>query len=398
MGDWILYVGLPIHVYLLTGSALATSAMFAASTLPRLIFGSFAGVLVDRWDRRRVLIVGNLLQGVALLPLLAVRSPDDVWYVYLVAAVESLLAQFVHPAEGALLPRLVGADQLVAANAMNALNNNLARLIGPTVGGLIAATFGLIGVALADAASFFGAAALVALIGRSGAVERRPVTEAASAWRRLWREWRSGLALVMTTRPLVVVFALMAISSLGEGVFSVLYVLFVNRVLGGGAAEIGILMSAQAIGGLVGGLAVLQVAHLVSPARLLGIATVTFGLIDFLIFNLPAFGAHFAVIAALFIAAGIPVAVFFPSINAIIQSTVADAYRGRVLGALGTTEALVVLAGIGVAGALGDLVGVVPILNVQAIAHVVAGVVVLAILPAALHAIAVRPTREHVPG
>lgn len=386
MGDWILYVGLPIHVYLLTGSALATSAMFAASTLPRLIFGSFAGVLVDRWDRRRTLIVGNVLQGIALLPLLAVRSADDVWYVYAVAAVESLLAQFVDPAEGAFLPRLVKSDQLVAANAMNALNNNLARLIGPAVGGLIAATFGLLGVALADAVSFFGAAALVAVIRTSGAVEDRPMTEPASAWRRLWREWAAGLGVVLSSRPLVVVFVLIAISSLGEGVFSVLYVLFVNRVLGGGATEIGVLMSAQAIGGLIGALAVVPVGHLVSPARLLGLAAVIFGVIDFIIFNAPAFGSTFVVIAALFVLVGVPVAVFFPTVNAIIQSTVVDAYRGRVLGALGTTMALLGLAGIGIAGTLGDVVGVVPILNIQAIAHIIAGLVVLAILPGALRA------------
>jgi len=386
MGDWILYVGLPIHVYLLTGSALATSAMFAASTLPRLIFGSFAGVLVDRWDRRRTLIVGNVLQGIALLPLLAVHSADDVWYVYAVAAFESVLAQFVDPAEGAFLPRLVKPDQLVAANVMNALNNNLARLIGPAVGGLIAATFGLMGVALADAVSFFGAAALVTLIRTSGAAEDHPTTGPASAWQRLWREWAAGLRLVLSSRPLVVVFVLVAISALGEGVFSVLYVLFVYRVLGGGATEIGALMSAQAIGGLIGAFAVVPVGHLVSPARLLGLAAVVFGVIDFLIFNAPAFGSTIVVMTALFVLVGVPVAVLFPSVNAIIQSTVADAYRGRVLGALGTTMALLGLAGIGIAGTLGDVVGVVPILNIQAFAHVVAGLVVLAILPAALRA------------
>ncbi len=386
MGDWILYVGLPIHVYLLTGSALATSAMFAAATLPRLIFGSFAGVLVDRWDRRRTLIVGNILQGIVLLPLLAVRSAEDVWYVYAVAACESLLAQFVDPAEGAFLPRLVKSDQLVAANAMNALNNNLARLIGPAVGGLIAATFGIMGVALADAVSFFGAATLVMLIRTSGAVADRPAADPTSAWRRLWREWAAGLGVVLSSRPLVVVFLLVAISALGEGVFSVLYVLFVNRVLGGGATEIGVFMSAQAIGGLIGALAVVPIGHRVRPARLLGLAAVIFGVIDFLIFNTPAFGATFVLITALFVLVGVPVAVLFPSVNAIIQSTVADAYRGRVLGALGTTMAFLGLAGIGIAGTLGDVVGVVPILNIQAIAQIVAGLVVLAILPAALRA------------
>ncbi len=109
-------------------------------------------------------------------------------------------------------------------------------------------------------------------------------------------------------------------------------------------------------------------------------------MIDFIIFNSPAFGSTFVFIAALFVLVGVPVAVFFPTVNAIIQSTVADAYRGRVLGALGTTMALLGLAGIGIAGTLGDVVGVVAILNIQAIAHIIAGLVVLAILPGALRA------------
>jgi len=368
--------------------------MFAASTLPRVIFGSVAGVLVDRWDRRRTLLLGNVLQALGLLPLLAVRSADDVWFVYAVAAFESLLAQFVDPAEGAFLPRLVTSAQLVSANAMNALNNNLARLIGPAVGGVIAGTFGLEGVALADGASFFGAAALIALIRTSGAVEDRPILPPTSAWRRLWREWTAGIGLVLRSKPLLVVFALIAISSLGEGVFGVLYVLFVNRVLGGGAAEIGLLMSAQAIGGLAGAFAVVHLGHRISPSRLLGIATVIFGVIDFVIFNAPALGSSFLVIAALFVLVGVPAAVFFPGVNAIIQSTVADAYRGRVLGAMGTTMAILGLVGIGIAGSLGDVVGVVPILNIQAIAHIVAGLVVLAVLPAALRAQAHNGKRD----
>src|SRR5215207_1908460 len=93
-GDWMLRIALPIYVYQLTGSALATSTMLIAGMLPDLLFGSIAGVFVDRWDRKRTMVICNLLLAIGLLPLLLVRSPGDVWIVYLVMAVEAVIAMF----------------------------------------------------------------------------------------------------------------------------------------------------------------------------------------------------------------------------------------------------------------------------------------------------------------
>src|SRR5438093_12675200 len=82
-GDWVLIVGLPIYVSQLTGSALATSLMLAASIIPRLLLGSVAGVFVDRWDRKRTMVVVDGLLALGLLPLLAVHSSDQIWIVYI---------------------------------------------------------------------------------------------------------------------------------------------------------------------------------------------------------------------------------------------------------------------------------------------------------------------------
>src|SRR5215208_3957574 len=84
-GDWALIIALPVFVYDMTGSALATGAMFIAQTLPRLLFSPLAGVFVDRWDRRRTLVAANLAQAAVLPILLLVRSPDWLWLLYLVA-------------------------------------------------------------------------------------------------------------------------------------------------------------------------------------------------------------------------------------------------------------------------------------------------------------------------
>src|SRR5919199_418218 len=108
LGDWFLFIALPFYVYTLTGSALATGGTFIAESLPSILFGSVAGVFVDRWDRRRTLIVADVVRAILLVGLLAVRSPETVWIVFAISFSQSTIGQFFGPARDALIPRLVG--------------------------------------------------------------------------------------------------------------------------------------------------------------------------------------------------------------------------------------------------------------------------------------------------
>src|SRR5438874_3614647 len=117
IGDWVLMIGLPIYVYLLTRSVLALSIALLASSLPNIMLGSIAGVFVDRWDRKQTMVITNLLMGLVLLPLLLVRAADRVWIVYLVAFVGTSIEQFFTPAQNAQLPRLIDESHLVQANS-----------------------------------------------------------------------------------------------------------------------------------------------------------------------------------------------------------------------------------------------------------------------------------------
>ncbi len=91
-GDWALIIALPVFIYDLTGSTLATGAMFIAQTLPRLLFGPLAGVFVDRWNRKHTLVVANLAQGAVLPLLLLVQSTDLLWLLYLVAFIQTSIS------------------------------------------------------------------------------------------------------------------------------------------------------------------------------------------------------------------------------------------------------------------------------------------------------------------
>jgi MFS family permease len=406
-GDWVLAIGLPIYIFLLTHSVLQTSLMVVAGTAPRIIFGSVAGVLVDRWDRKRTLIMMNLLLAVALLPMALVVTPDLIWIIYAVLVSETIFESFVSPAQNALIPVLVPEDLLVSANALNSVGSNVARLGGPALGGLVAAVYGLNGIVVADAVSFVLAALLIGLI---SSLHKRPAQLATahqaahsahegSALLRGVREWLDGLRLIGRERILLVILGAFAISALGEGVMGALYPIFVNVILHGEALQIGELMSAQAIGGLLGGLVAGWVGSRMISRKVIGCAGILFGLIDLVIFNvpglLPTVGVPiFSIEVGLFIVVGLPVIGMSTGSLTLLQAKSPDAYRGRVFGLMGVMMGLLGVAGTLLAGFFTDRLGVVPMLNIQGAGYVVAGLLLLTLLPRDLQVETSAPAAE----
>lgn len=239
LGDWVLIAALPFYVYNLTGSALASGGMFIALTMPNVLLGSVAGVFADRWDRRRVMVAADFSRAVVLLLLLAVRSPDWIWLVYAVAALDAAISQFFSPAKNALLPQFAGADHLVAANALGGINNSIGRLLGPALGGVLLGVFGLPSVVAADSLSYLVSGLLIARI----SVSARGATRAASetpgtAWTRAWTDWLDGLRLVRRSRSLTIFFIVIAIAAGAEGIYQVIFVVFVKQALHGGGARV----------------------------------------------------------------------------------------------------------------------------------------------------------------
>ena len=392
-GNWMLFIALPIYVYQLTGSTVAIGSTFIVGTLPRLLLGTVAGVFADRWDRKRTIVVANILMGLGLMPLMLVNSVESLWIVYLVFLFNATVSTVVGPSENALLPKLVGEEQLVTANSLNSLNDSLARLIGPPLGGLAAGYFGLTGVALGDAATFFFAAAMVGLINadaRPQKSEKREDHLVQTAWRKFWGEWLAGLKLVKRDRQLVILFTFIAITQIGEGVLSVMMAVFISVIFGGGAEELGWLFGAQAIGGMIGSFFIGTVAGKMNPARLLGLSAIIFGFIDLLIVNYPAFYPRIEPAFVLIALVGIPAIGMMTSFTTMLQLGAPDEYRGRVFGALGTTVTLASLVGMLLASAFGDALGPVLLLNLQGIGYMFAGLLALVMLGAVARQAVVR--------
>jgi predicted MFS family arabinose efflux permease len=376
-GDWALKIALPILVLQLTGSIAATSGVVIAGMLPALLFGAFAGVFVDRWDRRRVMIAANVLQAAALLPLLAVHQAADIWIVYAVMAVAATINQFFKPAEAALVPMLVDMNDLVAANALNGVNNNLARLLGPAGGGLIVAAGGLPGIVAVDAVTFVVSAALLCLI-RGGYRTARPAATSVARhpFANLWREFGAGLRVIRGSRVLIVLVATFAFTQIGEGIMEALFAVYVRDSLHGGAQEVGWLMSAQAVGGVLGGVVGSALSTRFSTIQLLVAGSVGLGSIDLVLFTYPLLFPVLWPAVVLFILAGVPAVLLGAAAMAEIQKEATDAYCGRVFAVNGTLMGLTATIGATLAGTFGDRLGAITMLIAQGLVYVLAGIVI----------------------
>jgi Na+/melibiose symporter-like transporter len=378
-GDWVLRVGLAYYVYRLTGSTLASALMLLSSFLPQIVLGSLAGVFVDRWDHKATMIVTNLLLAAGLLPLLVVHHAGQVWVVYAVMAWEGCAQQFFGPAQQALLPRLIDDAYLVTANALNGQNSNLSRLIGSALGGIVAAAGGISALALVDIASFLAATALIARI-RAERREARQRPAGTSLGRRvacLRAEWVDGLRLSAQHRVLRVIMIFLLVTSVGEGIMGTLFAPFVRSVLHGSDTAYGLVVSAQAVGGIVGGLLAAAFGSRFSASRLLGWSAVAFGLIDLAMFLYPLAWVGVWPAAVCMILAGLPGAVMLAAVMTLFQRATADSHRGRIYGALTAVEGIALVTGTLAAGFLGQTLGIVPVLVVQGSGFLAAGALVL---------------------
>ena len=371
----------------MTGSSLVTSTVFLLGLLPGLVVGPLVGVLVDRWDRRRTLVTVSLAQAVLLLPLLAVRGHQQLWIVYAVTAVEAALGHLFQPAKNAQVPALVPAEQLVAANSLTGLTDNLARLVGGPMGGIILRLGGLQGVVLCDAASFLIAALLLAR-GPSRAGTQAPAAGAAAAdpvaggptAAGLLGQWLAGLGLIRRDRRLGGALAVIAVSSVAQGIFVVLFVVFVIRVLHGGASEVGLLRGVQAIGALIGGMLLAPLGQRLAPRRLAGAGMLAFGLVDLAIWNGPSLTTQQGLYVGLFIAAGIPGIAAVTGLASLVQANTPDQFRGRIFSAYFTVSDGFQALGMLLAGLLADPIGLLPVLNGQAALYLLAGLLALTVL------------------
>ncbi len=373
VGDYTLGVALAFYVLQLTGSILQTGLMFIIETVPTILFGSLAGVLVDRWDRRRTMIACNLLQTAFLFPLLFIRSPHLVWIVYLVAFTQSMIGLFFYPASNAFVPTLVEERQLTGANALESLSDSITRLVGPPLGGALLVFTGITSIVWIDAASFLFAATMLLLITTRDQRVRVNKTDAVGSLtaieKKIWRELVDGLKAVRGNIVLTGMFVLAAVTLFGQGFVSVMFIVFVQRVLHGNGLVFGLMPAAQGVGALLGSLLVERALSVLKPAHLMAFCLSMIGLATLVFVQIPTL----LLVLLMVILIGVCVVGSVVTKRTLVQINTSDSYRGRVFGALNTANSLAVLVGMCIATATGEQVGAPALLNVSALLYILAG-------------------------
>src|ERR1041384_5483770 len=160
-GDWFNTIASVIIVNRYAASGLAIGSLFIARALPPFLLGPVAGVVADRFDRRKILILSDLLRAGIVICFLLVDRPDRLWLLYVLTVLQFSVSAFIEPARAALVPGLVESDELLTANTLSSITWSAMLTLGGAIGGLTASLFGVRVSLMVDSASFLVSALLV---------------------------------------------------------------------------------------------------------------------------------------------------------------------------------------------------------------------------------------------
>lgn len=256
LGDWFNAVAVYALLLDLTHSATAVAWMMVVQLLPIAIVGPLAGVVVDRANRRRLMIAADLIRGILILGLLLVRRPDQVWIAYVVMTLTVSASAFFEPARTATIPSITTADELLPANALSSAAWSAMLAIGASVGGLVTAAAGRNTAFAINAASFFVSAAFIA---RTRYDAQPPPSERPATWASLTgiTDLVEGIRYVRGRANVSALLFVKAGWGLAGGVL-LLLTIFGERIFpvgGSTAAGIGVLYAARGVGAGLGPIA-----------------------------------------------------------------------------------------------------------------------------------------------
>jgi MFS family permease len=347
MGTWVQYVAIGWVARELTASPLTVSLVFAAQWLPYLLFSPITGVAADRFDRRRIILWGNLSMILPALGLAALTHYDrlDMKWLLTLVIIGGVAQAFTQPAATAFVPALVPAEDLHAAVALNAGMTNSTRVIGPAIGGIIISLWGVEWAFFANAVSFLAVALACLLVhvrvepkepDGVGAIEGlRLGLQYARSHRAVWRI----LLMIATVTFLIMHAGLMSVMS--------------KDVLHGDADTYGLISSGPGIGFVLATIATLALTTEERRTKSLFIA---------------AFGTGFALLL-IGVSRSVPLTVFGMAIfgathmtfatvgSTLLLATTEDRFRGRVMGLFGMVATGMFTINSVIGGALATIFG-----------------------------------------
>jgi MFS family permease len=322
VGTWMDNIAEAWLVYRLTGSSLLLGTVAFAGQIPIFLLGPIGGLVADRFDRRSIIVATQTSSMILafILAFLTLTKRVTVWEVILLASLMGVVNAFDVPARQSFLVEMVGREDLMNAIALNSSMFNSARVIGPSVAGILVASIGEGWCFFANAVSYIAViAGLLMMRVQRSAIEEHDASPL--------EHILEGFRFVRNTAPIRTLLLLTGAISIVALPYSVLMPIFAARVLHGNARTLGVLMGATGVGALLGALALASRTKLQGLARLVAISCASFGT-SLILFSL---SRYYPLSVLLLVPVGFFVMVQMAATNTLIQAMVPDRLRGRTM-------------------------------------------------------------------
>ncbi|GAB4579312.1 MAG: hypothetical protein Fur0022_20500 [Anaerolineales bacterium] len=365
IGDAFTMIAAGIYVFRLTNSTLQVGLMLMATAIPTMVIGMIAGVFVDRFDRKKIMVGADLLRA-ALIFLIPILLPYDVAWLYVIVMLTSSIGTFFSPAFDSVLPELASDEELTAANSMIAISSFGSTAIGFAASGLIAA-YSIEWAFYIDGATFLLSALFLSGV-KIAVLENPERTNIATITRNLGE----GLKFLFRNQILRSIVFIGFIYALSIGIWNTMLLPFATVALNASEFEYGLQEGLTSIGFVLGSLLIARFADRLREGQWISLSLLGMG--------------GFGIIYAL--SSSVPLAILLVTITGfmnapysvarrtLIQRNTDREMRGRVFGATMTLGTVVMLIGMGVAG-LADYIGIREMMLISVILTTLGGVVAL---------------------
>jgi MFS family permease len=324
IGTWMTRIATSWLVYRLTGSALLLGLVGFAGQIPSFLLAPLAGVLVDRWNRHRLLIITQILALVQSLAMavLTMTGLIKMWHVIVLSVVQGVINAFDMPARQAFVVEMVEKrEDLANAIALNSSMVNAARLLGPSIGGVVIAAVGEGWCFMIDAISY------IAVIASLLAMKITPRLTQPTNDANILEQLREGWTYATRFAPIRNVLLLLALVSLVGMPYTVLMPVFANEVLHGGPNTLGLLMAASGVGALIGAMFLAARKTVLGLGKFIPLMAGAFG-VGLIAFS---FSRVMWLSLALMVVTGLGFMVQMAVSNTVLQTIVDEDKRGRVM-------------------------------------------------------------------
>lgn len=365
------------------------SLLFVLSALPPLFLGMFAGTIVDRVNRKRLMILTDIIRGVLAVGFLLVSNLDQIWIYFVVSIALSSVSTFFYPARTALLPVILKKEQLLSANALAQLTQTLAFVVGAAAAGVMVGKADATAPAfIADSVSFFVSAYFISRIKSTGSVARTvsaagkaatdalaPVLSRLASVRKsastMLQELLVGLRYVLTDQVMRGVLISFLALMLGLGAANVTFVPLLINELGMNEAGLGLIRFAQTVGIIAGSTLVTALAARYRARNLIGLSMVAFGVMTLVVSVVTSYPLMVGVMFVVGLTISPPQIVA----STLMQRHVPSEKLGRASGAQGTIVNVANIASMGAAGYLMDVIGAREVFSLAGVLIFAAGIV-----------------------